>query len=58
MHTRTLGPTTGPVAEWTFDEASGQTTADHSGAGNTGQLGATSAAEASDPTWVTSAAPH
>ena len=58
MHTHALGPTTGLVGEWTFDEGTGQTTADHSGTGNTATLGATSAAEGSDPSWVLSTVPH
>ncbi len=40
-----------------FNEGSGQTTADASSHGNNGQLGTTSAAENSDPDWVTSDAP-
>lgn len=58
MHAHQLGPTAGLVGEWTFDEGTGQTTADTSGAGNPGVLGATSAAEASDPTWIVSTVPH
>jgi hypothetical protein len=58
MHTHQLGATTGLVGEWTFDEGTGQTTADTSGSGNAGQLGATTGAEASDPAWVTSTVPH
>ncbi|HVU51457.1 MAG TPA: LamG domain-containing protein, partial [Polyangia bacterium] len=58
MHTHKLGPTTGLVGEWTFDEGSGQTTADSSGAGNPGQLGATAAAETTDPTWLNAGAPY
>jgi hypothetical protein len=58
MHTHKLGATTGLVGEWTFDEGSGQTTADQSGTGNPGTLGATSAAETTDPTWITSGAPY
>ena len=42
----------GPVAEWNFDEGSGQTAYDESFNNNDGTLGATSAVEASDPTWV------
>ncbi|HVZ71229.1 MAG TPA: LamG domain-containing protein [Polyangia bacterium] len=57
MHTHKLGPTTGLVGEWTFDEGTGQTTADQSGSGNTGTLGATNTAETTDPTWVNSGAP-
>ena len=40
MHTHTLGPTTGLVGEWTFDEGSGQSSADKSGTGNTGRRSA------------------
>jgi hypothetical protein len=58
MHTHKLGPTTGLVGEWTFDEGAGQTAADDSGAGNNGTLGSTSTAETTDPTWVTSTAPY
>lgn len=58
MHTRGLGATTGLVAEWTFDEGTGQTTADKSGTGNSATLGATSAVETADPTWITSTAPY
>jgi hypothetical protein len=57
MHTHSLGSTAGLVGEWTFDEGSGQTTADSSGTGNSAVLGATSSAESTDPTWVTSTAP-
>jgi len=42
----------GPVAEWNFDEGSGQMAYDESFNNNDGTLGATSAVEASDPTWV------
>ncbi len=42
----------GPVAEWKFDEGSGQTAFDESWNNNDGTLGATSGVEASDPTWV------
>jgi hypothetical protein len=42
----------GPVAEWKFDEGSGQTAFDESFNNNDGTLGGTSAIEASDPTWV------
>jgi hypothetical protein len=58
MHTRALGATTGLVAEWTYDEGTGQTTADKSGAGNAATLGATNAVETADPSWVSSTAPH
>jgi hypothetical protein len=42
----------GPVAEWKFDEGSGQTAFDESFNNNDGTLGATTGVEASDPTWV------
>lgn len=58
MHTHQLGARTGLVAEWTFDEGSGQTTADSSGNSNSAVLGSTGAVEASDPTWVTSTVPY
>ena len=38
---------------WRFDEGAGQLTADSAGALNTATLGASSAADAADPTWVT-----
>jgi hypothetical protein len=41
------------VALYHFNEGSGQTTADASGNGFTATLGATTSAEASDPTWTT-----
>jgi len=41
-----------PVAEWKFDEGQGQEAKDSSSNGNDGQLGSTSSADASDPTWV------
>jgi hypothetical protein len=58
LHTHRLGPTTGLVGEWTFDEGAGQSAADSSGSGNPAVLGATSAIEASDPTWITSTVPY
>jgi hypothetical protein len=58
MHTHALGPTTGLVGEWTFDEGAGQVASDSSSAGNAGTLGATSGVESTDPTWVTSTVPH
>jgi hypothetical protein len=58
MHTHELGAAAGLVGEWTFDEGTGQTTNDTSGTSNTGQLGATTGVEASDPVWVTSTVPH
>ncbi len=42
----------GPVAEWKFDEGTGQKAHDESFNNNDGWLGGTSASEASDPTWV------
>ncbi len=41
-----------PVAEWNFDEGSGQSTLDTSGNANTGQLGSTSGVDATDPAWT------
>ena len=43
--------TTNVLAEWKFDEGSGQTIIDTSGSGNNGFLGSTSATESADPTW-------
>src|SRR5437867_1068162 len=40
----------GPIANWKFDETSGQTLTDSSGNGNTGNLGTNSIVETSDPT--------
>jgi len=57
MHAHKLGPTNGLVAEWTFDEGSGQVVSDSSGNGAMGTLGATSSAEDGDPTWLSSGAP-
>lgn len=57
MHAHKLGPTAGLVAEWTFDEGTGQTVSDSSGNGATGTLGATAGAEAGDPTWSSPGAP-
>lgn len=42
----------GLVAEWRFDESSGQVLTDYTGNGHHGQLGATSVADAADPTWT------
>jgi len=42
------------MAHWKLDENSGQVAADSSGNGYNGQLGASSATEPNDPTWVTS----
>ena len=41
-----------PVAQWRFDEGSGQIAFDESENNNDGYLGGTSAVETSDPTWV------
>jgi hypothetical protein len=40
------------AATWRLDEGSGQKVRDTSGRGNHGVLGATTAAEVSDPTWI------
>src|SRR5437762_3371925 len=40
----------GPIANWKFDETSGQTLIDSTGNGNTGYLGTNSTAETADPT--------
>jgi hypothetical protein len=40
------------VAQWTFDEGSGQVAGDASGHANHGQLGETAGADAADPTWT------
>jgi hypothetical protein len=45
-------PRGGLIAEYLFDEGTGQRVYDHSGNGNQGVLGATSAASASDPTRI------
>ena len=39
------------VANWSFDDGSGQLATDSSGNGIDAQLGATSGADSSDPTW-------
>jgi len=52
LHTHRLGPTPGLVAEWTFDEGSGQSVMDSSGNAQDGVLGSSAAVEASDPHWV------
>lgn len=54
MHTHQLGPTSGLLAEWTFDEGSGQAAADSSGNAQDAVLGTSSAPEAIDPTWTDS----
>jgi hypothetical protein len=58
LHTHRLGATAGLVGEWTFDEATGQTTADDSGAGNPATLGADATAGTTDPSWESSTVPH
>ena len=40
------------VRLWRFDEGNGQVTADVSGSGNSGTLGAASGVDTADPTWV------
>ncbi|MET0791747.1 MAG: LamG-like jellyroll fold domain-containing protein [Polyangiaceae bacterium] len=52
LHTHQLGATPGLVAEWTFDEGSGQTVSDSSGNAQDAVLGSSSAIETSDPVWV------
>lgn len=41
-----------PIAEWNFDEGSGQSANDISGNANTGQLGSTSGVDVTDPVWA------
>jgi hypothetical protein len=54
MHQHTLGAVTGLVAEWRFDEGSGQVCSNSAVSGDCdGVLGSTNATESSDPTWVT-----
>jgi hypothetical protein len=58
MHADRLGPSEGLVAEWTFDDAAGQTAADSSGNGNTATLGlSASPGELQDPSWIPSTVP-
>src|SRR4051794_6049085 len=40
------------LADWRFDEGTGQAAADASGHGNDGQLGASVAGDTGDPAWV------
>ena len=40
------------LAQWAFNEGSGQTVADASGNGRNGTLGASTAAGGDDPTWI------
>jgi hypothetical protein len=42
----------GLIAEWRFDDGAGQVLTDYTGNGHHGQLGATSGADAADPTWT------
>ncbi|RJR27995.1 hypothetical protein C4561_00625 [candidate division WWE3 bacterium] len=42
---------TSPIAEWKFDEKTGQVPYDTSGSGNNGTLGTTSGSDSSDPSW-------
>lgn len=42
----------GLVAEWRFDEGSGQTLTDYTVNGHHGRLGSTTGADAADPTWT------
>jgi hypothetical protein len=51
-NTRKLGPTPGLVAEWTFDEGTGQTAADSSGLGNGATLGNAPGVDPADPAWA------
>jgi len=44
--------TPGPVAEWKFDEAQGQTVQDSTSNNSDGTLGATSGSSTDDPAWV------
>lgn len=44
--------TSGLLAEWRFDNGSGQVLTDYSGNGRHGQLGTTSGADATDPDWT------
>ncbi|MCX6789152.1 MAG: LamG domain-containing protein [Candidatus Gribaldobacteria bacterium] len=47
-----------PIARWKMDEKTGQYANDISGNGNTGTLGTGATADASDPTWKSSANCH
>jgi len=44
--------TAGLLAEWRFDEGTGQVLTDSTGNGHHGQLGSTAGADANDPTWT------
>lgn len=52
LHTHKLGPTQGLIAEWTFDEGTGQDVGDSSGNALGAQLGLSPAVEGIDPVWV------
>jgi hypothetical protein len=52
LQTHELGPTAGLIAEWTFDENTGQSAADSSGNALDAVLGSTTDVEASDPVWA------
>lgn len=52
MHTHQLGPTPGLVGEWTFDEGTGQTSADSSGLAPAAILGTSAAVDPRDPIWL------
>ena len=41
----------GPIAEYRFDEGSGQVLTDYTGNGNDGVMGSQSTSDSSDPTW-------
>ncbi len=57
MNTVITAPTAGLIGYWRLDEGTGQTIHDLSGSGNDGLLGGSVAADASDPTWISSTAP-
>jgi hypothetical protein len=57
VHSCTPGSFTGLAGYWPLDEGSGQVTADVSGNGNDGVIGASSTVEASDPAWTTATIP-
>src|SRR5918995_1237038 len=44
--------TAGLIAKWRFDDGAGQVLTDYSGNGHHGTLGATTGADAADPTWT------
>jgi len=57
MSTVISAPAAGLIGYWRLDEGTGQTIHDLSGSGNDGLLGGSVAADASDPTWLSSSAP-